>query len=86
MSDLNPAEVFRRYRRGELGAAAAVDYLKTIIESGSTAEWLVKMADLRRKATSYNIILRFFFIPNNQAYGNPCNDYNLHILEHYQDF
>jgi len=35
MSDLNPTEIYRRYRRNELDKALAVDYLKSIIESSS---------------------------------------------------
>ena len=38
MSDLNPTDIYRRYRRNELDKLLAVDYLKSIIESSSDEE------------------------------------------------
>ena len=49
MTDLNPTEVYRRYRRKELDAAEAIDYLKTIIESGSKADSRVRSMEYLAK-------------------------------------
>lgn len=49
MSDLNPTEVYERYRRKELDAAAAVNFLKAIIESGSEANSRVQSVVLLGK-------------------------------------
>lgn len=49
MSDINPIEIIRRYERKELDRATAVGYLKSIIESGSTAESRVRSVELLGK-------------------------------------
>ena len=46
MSDLNPAEIYRRYERNELDEAAAVGYLKLIIENSSDDELRVRSVEL----------------------------------------
>ena len=46
MSDLNPTEIYRKYRRKELDKALAVDYLKSIIESSSDEELRVRSVEL----------------------------------------
>ena len=63
MSDLNPTEIYERYQRKELDAAATLDYLKSIIESGSEAESRVRSVELLGKF-DLNKLEDFKFLEN----------------------
>ena len=63
MSDLNPADVYGRYRRKELDAASAVHYLKSIIESGSEADSRVRSLEFLANM-ELNELVDFKFLEN----------------------
>ena len=46
MSDLNPTEIYRRYKRNEIEKVLAIDYLKSIIESSGDEELRVRSVEL----------------------------------------
>ena len=49
MRDINPTEIYRRYQHKELDKAAAVGYLKSIIESSNEKDLRVRSVELLGK-------------------------------------